>query len=157
MSLLEPNCPVCLAPLVLSTDGEFNPWRCPAGHGLAATTSELDGVMQVDELEMLWATTRQAAGTSGSRHCPVCQRGMAPISLEFDADEISEGQPGDGPAIGVVLVDVCVDDRLVWFDNGELQMLPASLGGGRRAPSEEELELERKVISDFRDALQRIR
>ncbi len=38
---LTANCPTCNASLQLTPHGSFDSWICPAGHGLAATLSEL--------------------------------------------------------------------------------------------------------------------
>lgn len=122
---LTANCPVCRASLQLTHHGSFDSWVCPAGHGLAATLSELYGRAQQDEIHQLWQLAGQAP--VGERRCPMCERAMATVTAPFDADELDEGTPGDGPATGEVPVDVCVADEVIWFDTAELDALPADL------------------------------
>jgi Zn-finger nucleic acid-binding protein len=121
------TCPICNAQLTLIGDGEFNAWVCPAGHGLAATLSEVYERAQEDEIRALWSRARSASGVAGARSCPMCLRAMVRIEASFDDDEVLEGKPGDGPDVGSVPVDVCVADQVVWFDDGELDALPADL------------------------------
>ena len=125
VSNATPFCPVCGSALALSKDGEFNPWVCPNGHGLAATTSEAYEKAQEDELDLLWALAKKAA--PGTRACPMCEQPMVVVDLAWDGDEVSEGRPGDGPDEGHESLDVCVRDEVVWFDAGELDALPADL------------------------------
>ena len=128
MSLNVP-CPICRADLVLTAEGEFNSWICPAGHGRAATLSELYERAQEDEIRQLWAIAREACkvGIPGGRACPMCGGPTVAIDVPTDADEAPEGAPGDGPSTGTVTVDVCPVDELIWFDQGEVEAFPADL------------------------------
>ncbi|MBX3283875.1 MAG: hypothetical protein KF703_00885 [Actinobacteria bacterium] len=122
------NCPTCNASLQLTPHGSFDSWICPAGHGLAATLSELYEEAQEDEARRLWALARAAtpAGPDG-RPCPMCTRPMVAVTVPTDADEALEGEPGDTPDTGEVPVDVCVADQVIWFDVAELDAFPDDL------------------------------
>lgn len=122
------NCPTCNASLQLTPQGSFDSWICPAGHGLAATLSELYEEAQEDEVRRLWALARAASvPTSGGRPCPVCTRPMVSVVVPTDADEALEGEPGDTGDTGEVPVDVCPSDQVIWFDVAELDALPDDL------------------------------
>ena len=124
------NCPTCRAALQLTNHDTFDSWICPNGHGLAATLSELYERAQEDEIHDLWKLAKAswvAQELTEGRACPMCQRIMVSITVGTDADEVDEGQPGDGPATGEVPVDVCVVDQVIWFDVSELELLPADL------------------------------
>lgn len=124
------NCPTCRAALQLTNHDTFDSWICPNGHGLAATLSELYERAQEDEIHDLWKLAKAswvAEEPTTGRACPMCERIMVSITVGTDADEIDEGQPGDGPATGEVPVDVCVVDQVIWFDVAELELLPEDL------------------------------
>jgi len=124
------NCPTCRAALQLTHHDTFDSWICPNGHGLAATLSELYERAQEDEIHQLWTLAKAAwvaAEPTTGRACPMCERLMVSITVGTDADEVDEGQPGDGPDAGEVPVDVCVVDQVIWFDVAELELLPADL------------------------------
>ena len=124
---LTANCPVCHESLQLTEHGAFNSWVCPAGHGLAATLSELYERAQEDEIHVLWKLARAATPGPDARLCPMGGEPMVTVSVPTDADEVDEGQPGDGPTTAEVPVDVCTRDEVIWFDAGELDELPADL------------------------------
>jgi len=134
VSNATPFCPTCGTALVLTRQGEFNPWVCPAGHGLAATLSEGYERAQEDELEQLWLLAKTAS--PGNRSCPMCEQPMVVVDLAWDSDEIREGDPGDGPDEGHEPLDVCVRDEVIWFDTGELDALPADLPDAEPTPEE---------------------
>jgi Zn-finger nucleic acid-binding protein len=121
------NCPDCSASLALTNHGTFDAWVCPAGHGLAATLSEVYERAQEDDLATLWRAARAAVPGSGHRACPMCQQRMVAVDAAVDPDEAKEGEPGDGPATHEVPVDVCVRDQVIWFDVDELEAMPADL------------------------------
>lgn len=107
---------------------------------MAATLSELYERAQEDEIHRLWALARSAptpADPTQGRACPMCGRTMVSIAVGTDADEVDEGQPGDGPDTGEVPVDVCVADQVVWFDVAELELLPADLPDPQPTPEQE--------------------
>jgi Zn-finger nucleic acid-binding protein len=126
---LTANCPTCNAELKLTNHDTFDSWVCPAGHGLAATLSELYERAQEDEIHRLWALARAATGSgpAAGRACPMCQRAMVSITVPTDSDEAEEGQPGDTADGAEVPVEVCVVDEVVWFEAGELEQLPRDL------------------------------
>ena len=136
---LTANCPTCNAQLQLTNHDTFDSWVCPAGHGLAATLSELYERAQEDEIHRLWALARAAAksGAAGGRPCPMCQRAMVSVAVPTDGDEAEEGAPGDTPDGAEVPVDVCVADEVVWFDAGELEALPADLPDAQPTAAQE--------------------
>ena len=121
-----PVCPECRAPLQLGSHDQLDSWTCPSGHGLALTLSESYGHVQDDELAELWrlarSTSERGRPSPFPPHAP-----MAHITLPYDADEVAEGEPGDGPALGEVALDIDVDQQFIWFDEGELDELPQDL------------------------------
>ncbi len=134
------NCPTCRAALQLTNHDAFDSWICPNGHGLAATLSELYERAQEDEIHHLWTLAKAswvAEEPQTGRACPMCERIMVSIAVGTDADEIDEGQPGDGPNTGEVPVDVCVVDQVIWFDVAELELLPADLPDPQPTPEQE--------------------
>lgn len=134
------NCPTCRAALQLTKHDTFDSWICPNGHGLAATLSELYERAQEDEIHGLWAQAKaawQAAEPLEGRACPMCERIMVSITVGTDADEVDEGQPGDGPDTGEVPVDVCVVDQVIWFDVSELELLPEDVPDPQPTPEQE--------------------
>ena len=145
------SCPTCQSELQRTAHGEFNSWVCPSGHGLAATLSETYEVAQEDELHRLWELTRaaKAAGTTGTRACPMCTRPMVAVTVPYDDDEADEGQPGDTPDQGEVPVDVCETDQVIWFDTAELDQLPKDLPD--LEPTAQEQAALAKIRSDFGD------
>lgn len=146
------TCPTCRASLVLTNHGAFDSWVCPAGHGLAATLSEVYERAQEDEITRLWALARHAAGNGQQgRACPMCSRSMVAVVAPYDADEAPEGTDGDTPDAGEVPVDVCVSDQVVWFDAGELDQLPADLPDPE--PTAEEEAALAAIRRDFGDGL----
>ncbi len=132
------NCPTCSAPLTLTPAGSFDSWICPAGHGLAATLSELYEEAQEDEARRLWTLARGASSPAGGgRPCPMCTAPMVSIVVPTDGDEALEGEPGDTPDAGEVPVDVCRADQVIWFDVGELDAFPDDLPDAQPTPEQE--------------------
>ncbi len=151
------NCPTCRAALQLTNHDTFDSWVCPNGHGLAATLSELYERAQEDEIHAVWALAKASwvdhEPTEG-KPCPMCQRLMVSISVGTDADEVDEGQPGDGPDTGEVPVDVCVVDQVIWFDVAELELLPADLPDPQPTAEQEAAlsAIRQQFGSDYEDA-----
>ena len=132
------NCPTCNASLQLTPHGSFDSWICPAGHGLAATLSELYEEAQEDEARRLWALARAASvPATGGRHCPMCSQPMVSVTVPTDADEALEGEAGDTADTGEVPVDVCVADQVIWFDVAELDAFPDDLPDPQPTPEQE--------------------
>ena len=144
------TCPTCGAQLALTPDGSFDSWVCPAGHGLAATLSELYERAQEDDIRALWQVARAASPVEGARACPMCARPMIAINSPVDADEVPEGADGDGPTTAEVPLDVCVADEVVWFEAGELEAMPADLEDPE--PSAQELAALAKIRAEFSKA-----
>lgn len=61
---------------------------------------------------------------------------MAVVDVPYDADEIEEGSAGDADDDGSVLLDVCADCQVIWFDTGEYDRFPADRAN--EAPSDAE-------------------
>jgi len=135
VSNATPSCPTCSSALALTSQGGFNPWVCPNGHGLAATLAEDYEKAQEDELHQLWKLAKTAP--VGTRACPMCERPMVVVDLGWDSDEVPEGEAGDGPDEGHEALDVCLADEVVWFDAGELEALPADLPDPEPTPEEQ--------------------
>ncbi|MFN8016964.1 MAG: hypothetical protein U0P45_02445 [Acidimicrobiales bacterium] len=144
------NCPTCGAQLALTSTGALDAWVCPAGHGLAATLSELYERAQEDDIRALWQVARKATAVEGARACPMCARPMVAISSPVDADEVPEGEDGDGPTAAEVPLDVCVADEVIWFDAGELEAMPADLPDAE--PSAQELAALAQIRAQFAQA-----
>lgn len=147
MSFSAPACPICETALDKTADGNFDSWVCPHGHGLAATLSEGYELMQEDELYELWQLARGAAPGSSAQACPICAKAMVLVDVPYDDDEAREGDEGDGPDLGSVELDVCLDDQLLWFDLGELAQFPADLPDPE--PTPEELEAVAEIRASF--------
>lgn len=152
-SVTAPNCPICSTELQLGSHGTLDHWSCPAGHGLAMTLTESYERLQEDEISLLWQTARQAP--PGPLPSPFDGRPMVRFSFGYDDDEIPEGEPGDGPDLGTVEVDVDVANQFIWFDAGELDVLPHDLPN--EPPSPEELakvaEIRARFGAEIGDAL----
>lgn len=132
------NCPTCNGSLLLTPHGSFDSWICPAGHGLAATLSELYEEAQEDEARRLWALARVASvPATGGRPCPMCTRPMVSVVVPTDGDEALEGEPGDTADSGEVPVDVCTADQVIWFDVAELDAFPDDLPDARPTAEQE--------------------
>jgi Zn-finger nucleic acid-binding protein len=116
----SPQCPQCGGELQLGASGRLDAWTCPAGHGVGLTLSEAHERAQEDELSALWEAAKTAS--PGRHTCPVCDRPMANVTIDVDADEAPESQG----SLDVAL-DVCRDDQFIWFDPGELDELPVDL------------------------------
>lgn len=105
MSMSEPFvpspsiCPRCVSPLADYAEGV---WRCPAGHGTAATIEGLRG--RVPDGALLALERMLDTGQTLHRPCPRCR-----------------GRMVHGRVRGQVEVDGCPSCRLFWFDPGEMQ------------------------------------
>jgi Zn-finger nucleic acid-binding protein len=140
-----PRCPVCGVELQLGSSGSLDRWSCTAGHGLAMTLSETYEALQEDEIGRLWALAREAA--PGPLPSPFDGTPMKRFVLPYDDDEVPEGEPGDGPDVGSVEIDVDVANQFVWFDAGELEELPVDLPDPE--PSAAELEKVAEIAAQF--------
>lgn len=140
-----PVCPICATALRLGSEGELDHWSCPNGHGLAITLTESYGRLQDDEIAQLWQLARSAP--AGPLPSPFDGRPMARFALGFDDDEIPEGEPGDGPDVGAVELDVDIEHQFIWFDVGELEELPDDLAN--TPPSPEVLAREAEIRARF--------
>jgi hypothetical protein len=140
-----PHCPVCGSPLQLGTTGSFAHWTCTSGHGLAMTLTESYERLQEDEISELWQRAR-AAGP-GPLTSPFGGRPMARIEVSVDADEVAQGQDGDGPDAATVVVDVDVENEFIWLDAGELDELPTDLPDA--PPRPEALAKEHEIVDRF--------
>ena len=140
-----PHCPVCGVELQLGSSGALDRWSCTAGHGLAMTLSESYERLQEDEIGNLWKLALDA--DTGPLLSPFDGIPMRRFSLPYDADEIPEGEPGDGPDLGSVEIDVDVANEFVWFDAGELDRLPVDLPDAE--PTAEELAKIAEITAQF--------
>lgn len=140
-----PVCPICSASLRLGSEGELDHWSCPNGHGLAITLTESYGRLQDDEIAQLWQLARRAP--AGPLPSPFDGRPMVRFALGYDEDEVPEGEPGDGPDLGVVELDVDVEHQFIWFDAGELDELPHDPENA--PPSPEVLAREAEIRARF--------
>ena len=140
-----PHCPICGIELQLGSSGTLHHWTCTAGHGLAMTLSESYERLQEDEIALLWQRAR--AGEPGPLPSPFNGRPMVRVEVDFDDDEVPEGDPGDGEDTGSVVVDVDVENEFIWFDAGELDELP--LDHEDAQPSPEELAAEAEIVQRF--------
>jgi Zn-finger nucleic acid-binding protein len=140
-----PACPMCATPLQLGSHGTLDHWSCPRGHGLAMTLTESHERLQEDEIAQLWRLARSAP--AGPLPSPFDGRPMARFHLGHDADEVPEGEPGDGEDLGAVELDVDVEHQFIWFDAGELDELPEDLPD--EAPSAEVLAREAEIRERF--------
>lgn len=159
VSVAKPRCPICSSDLVLggspSPDGSdsFDCWSCPGAHGLAMTLSEGHVRLQRDELAQIWTGARSS--DAGPLPSPFTGSPMIRVAVEVDADDIAEGEQGDGPTTATVVVDVDVENQFIWLDAGELGDFPDKLPDVE--PSDEMLEAEQEIIArfgrDFEDAV----
>jgi Zn-finger nucleic acid-binding protein len=140
-----PRCPVCGTELQLGSQEALDRWTCPSGHGLAMTLSESYERLQEDEIARLWQLAKEAP--TGPLASPFDGRPMAHFELPYDDDEVAEGEPGDGPDLGSVAIDVDVANQFIWFDAGELEELPVDRPDAQ--PSAEVLAAEQKLIAQF--------
>jgi hypothetical protein len=136
---------VCGAGLALGRSGDLDHWTCPAGHGLAITLSEAYGHVQDDEIHQVWQEAR--AGSPGELPSPFGGPNMVRVTLDFDSDEVDEGEAGDGPTEGTVVIDVDVDNQFLWFDAGEIDELPFDVENA--PPTAEQLAAEQEITTRF--------
>ena len=131
MSLPTPACPTCRADLELRADGELDAWHCPEGHGLAFTLSEAYARLADHDIHEIWSGARSAP--KGTRGCPMCRATMVAVPCE------------------AITLDVCVTDEVLWFDRGELDVMPPDVA--EPAPSPEEQAELAAVTKQFGDDL----
>jgi Zn-finger nucleic acid-binding protein len=132
----DPTCPTCHAALALGTVGGANVWSCPNGHGVACTLTAAYGRLQDDEIKKIWHQSESAS--AGSRSCPMCGKAMVEVTAGVDADEATDGDPGDGVDTATAVVDVCRDDEVFWLDSGELDAFPQDIPAPQ--PSDQDLK-----------------
>lgn len=145
-----PVCPAAGEALELANRGALDLWVCPASHGVAVTLSETYGQLQDDEIHLLWRLARAAAPGAAARSCPMCTRAMVAVDVGYDDDEIGEGEIGDDADAGEVLLDVCAECQVVWFDAGEMEQFPADVENA--GPSDVELERVAGIAAAFGQA-----
>jgi Zn-finger nucleic acid-binding protein len=133
-ALTAPACPKCDAALALGATGDLNFWSCPTGDGLAFTVSEAYTRLQEDEVARLWDLANKAV--AGPYACPICTGPMRRATVGYDDDEFKEGEKGDTTDVGSTIVDVCVGDQFVWFDAGELDLVPQDKKDAKPTPEE---------------------
>lgn len=144
-ALTAPACPKCHAALSQGATGDLNFWSCPTGDGVAFTVSEAYTRLQEDEIARLWELANKAA--AGPYACPICTGPMRRATVGYDDDEIKEGEKGDTPDTGTAILDVCVGDQFVWFDAGELDLMPQDKEDAK--PTAEETEAIEKITRQF--------
>ncbi len=147
MSLAEPTCPTCGAPLTLTHSGELDTWVCPQHHGAAMTMSEAYRHLQDDELESLWQLARSATPSSQARLSPLTGRPMVSVILRYDSDEA----PGVPVAEGTVTLDIDADEQFIWFDASEFAALPTDLPNAE--PTTEELGAVESIRARYGEAI----
>jgi uncharacterized Zn finger protein (UPF0148 family) len=147
MTLASPTCPSCGIALVLTHQGTFDTWVCPTGHGLAVTVTEAYERLEEDEISQLWRKARAATPTGSARPSPTTGKPMVSIEVSWDADEVPEGEAGDGPDEGSVWLDVDVDDEVIWFDSAELDSFPQDRPDA--PPTQAELDAVEKIRQSF--------
>jgi len=74
-------------------------------------------------------------------------RAMVSVEVAYDADET----PGVQAAAGVVVLDVDLDEEVIWFDQSELETLPADLPNAE--PSAEELAAVNEIRRRYGEAV----
>jgi Zn-finger nucleic acid-binding protein len=133
-ALPAPACPTCHAALSQGATGDLNFWSCPTGDGLAFTVSEAYTRLQEDEVARLWELANAAA--PGPYACPICTGPMRRTTVGYDDDEIKEGEKGDAPDTGSAILDICAGDQFVWFNSGELDLMPQDKKDAKPSPEE---------------------
>lgn len=147
-SITVPHCPIGGEELHLGSHGELDYWSCPAGHGLAMTLSESHQRLQDDEVAELWQLAR--AAEPGPLTSPFGRRRMVRVTLPYDADEAPAGESSgtaDAGTQGTVVLDVDLEEQFIWFDAGELDLLPEDLANPE--PSAEELAQIAQIRATF--------
>ncbi len=144
-ALPAPACPSRHADLSQGATGDLNLWSCPTGDGLAFTVSEAYTRLQEDEIARLWELADKAG--PGPHACPICTGPMRRATGGYDDDEIKLGEKDDTPDTGSVILDICVGDQFVWFDAGELDLMPQDKKDAE--PSSEELATIGKMTRQF--------
>jgi uncharacterized Zn finger protein (UPF0148 family) len=147
MTLASPTCPSCGTALVLTHQGDFDSWVCPTGHGLAITVTEAYERLEEDEISQLWKKARAATPTGSARKSPTTGQPMVSVEVTWDADEVPEGESGDGPDEGSVWLDIDVEDQVIWFDSAELDNFPQDRPDPE--PSQAELDGVEKIRQAF--------
>ena len=151
MSLSTPKCPTGGEVLVLTHHGDLDSWVCTESHGLALTVTESYERLQEDEISLLWERVRAGQSGSSSLRCPMCEQGMVGVELGYDDDEVPEGEAGDGADLGTVHLDVCEPCQVIWFDNGELDLLPMDQPDAE--PTAEEVQAVAEIRESFGQSL----
>jgi Zn-finger nucleic acid-binding protein len=136
MSVLDsPKCPTCGAELVLEPTGLLDAWTCPAGHGLGFTLSEAYVRIAEDEIHELWAKT--AGAPASTRRCPLCNGAMVVVTVPTGQADVA--------------LDVCVNDEFLWFDAGELDVMPGAQPVA--PPTADETAHVQQIADQFADAV----
>lgn len=142
---IVPRCPECRHDLVLTSDRNFDTWSCRDEHGIAVSTVEGAHRFQDDELELFlrgWTS-----GTLSERPCPTCEASMRTVGVAIDDDEDRSNNAGsDQSASQKIEAEVCRNCLILWFDQGEMDKLPANLPNATFEASPEQ----QKVLDNIR-------
>lgn len=140
-----PQCPACGQTLLLGSAGTLNYWACPELHGLGLSLTSTHDHLQDDEISQMWQKAR--AGVPGPVGSPFDGRPMVRVLVEYDSDEVPEGEQGDGPTEGTVEVDVDLENEFIWFDAGEIDEMPYDLPDAE--PTAEEQAAIAEITTQF--------
>jgi Zn-finger nucleic acid-binding protein len=104
------NCPRCATPLEQVKIGTVLAFSCRSCHGQAITLEALRTLgVSPENTTAIWRSA--SAGKLGKLlTCPECGNQMRVIKLD------------DGS--NIFYIDVCISCHLIWFDFGELNMIP---------------------------------
>ena len=109
------NCPFCNNPLVILELNQVEIDYCTNCHGIWLDNGELELLLQDSEEKMQLLNSFSVNKNSGEKilKCPICRKKMEKVIC------------GSG---NKVLLDKCIKDHGLWFNEGELEQV-VEMGG----------------------------
>ena len=102
------NCPACKNPMIILELNQVEIDYCTACKGIWLDNGELDLIFSnADQKEIAKSFPLKNDIDEIKRRCPNCKKKMDKVEFENTG----------------IIIDKCVDDHGVWFDNGELKSI----------------------------------
>ena len=102
------NCPSCKNPMIILELNQVEIDFCPACKGIWLDNGELELIFSSSERkEIAKSFTLRNDLTEEKRRCPNCKKKMDKVEFENTG----------------IIIDRCVNNHGLWFDNGELRSL----------------------------------
>lgn len=102
------NCPVCKSPMIILELNQVEIDFCPACKGIWLDHGELELIFtNVDQNKVSDSFKSKKDFDEAKRRCPICKKKMDKAEFENTG----------------IIIDKCVKNHGLWFDNGELNLL----------------------------------